>query len=264
MQISHNCLFAKADAGHIPLADSSCDIVIGSPPYCAARLYLEDGKDLGIARECVEWVEWMLAVTREAIRVSKGLVIWVCAGPTQDRQYQPGPEGLLWEWYKRGTCDGDGEHFLTTGGFLETPCYWRRNGISGSGGDQWFRKDVEYCLAFKKTLVLPHAENTACGHPPKWAPGGAMSHRLSDGTRKNQWGGNSKSGTCRQKNGGIQAPGRPSHEVVSKATKGKGHEAGDRREIQRHHDQCRQGPHGVRLGTRIRSPLSDRDPRVLH
>ena len=25
---------------------------------------------------------------------------------------------------------------------------------------------------------LPWSDNTACGHPPKWAPGGEMSHRL--------------------------------------------------------------------------------------
>jgi hypothetical protein len=36
-------LFAQADAEHLPLADGSVDLVLGSPPYIDARLYLEDG-----------------------------------------------------------------------------------------------------------------------------------------------------------------------------------------------------------------------------
>jgi len=167
-------LLAQADAGRLPLADKSVDLVIGSPPYADARLYLENGKDLGIARRCSEWVEWMLLITTEALRVSRGLVLWVVAGKTEDWCYQPAPEGLTWEWWKRG-----GECHLFR------PCYWHRHGISGSGGKQWFRADVEYVLAFKRPGELPYANPTADGKPPKWKPGGKMSHRQTNGERVN-------------------------------------------------------------------------------
>lgn len=115
----------------------------------------------------------MLDVTAESVRVSRGLVIWICAGVTRDWNYQPGPEGLLYEWWKRG-------------GRCWRPAYWHRVGIPGSGGKQWLRADIEYALCFTGCRsTVPWADNTANGHPPKWAPGGDMSHRLADGTRVN-------------------------------------------------------------------------------
>src|SRR5690606_8775401 len=107
---------ARADAARIPLADQSVDLCIGSPPYSDARLYLEDGRDLGISRNAESWVSWMLEITTEALRVSKGAVIWVCAGVTRDRTYWPACEGLAWEWFKRG-------------GSAYRPVYWHRIGI---------------------------------------------------------------------------------------------------------------------------------------
>lgn len=200
-----NYLFAQADAEHLPIPDASVDMVLGSPPYLNARLYLEDGEDLGIARGTVEWVDWMLRVTREAVRVSRGPVLWVVAGCTEDRNYQPGPEGLAWEWFK-------------SGGYQECPCFWHRVGISGSGGDQWFRKDVEYVLCFKREPKFPWSDNTANGHPPRWAPGGEMSHRLTDGTRRSQWGhsGSGKRAERRQ-DGLIGDALRPSHRFATRA-----------------------------------------------
>lgn len=188
----------RGDAGRLPFPDRSFDIVIGSPPYIQQRAYFEDGVDLGIARDTRAWVEWMLGVTTECLRVSKGLVVWVCAGPTKDRCYLPGPEGLLWSWWSRG-------------GHCYRPVIWHRVGIPGSGSDEWFRGDTEYCLAFKRAGKLPFADNTANGQPPKWAPGGEMSYRLSDGARVNQWGGRDTSGASRRSNGERQPSGRPSH-----------------------------------------------------
>jgi site-specific DNA-methyltransferase (adenine-specific)/site-specific DNA-methyltransferase (cytosine-N4-specific) len=182
-------LFAQGDAVRLPLADSSMSLVVGSPPYLEQRSYYEDGKDLGIARDCLTWVNWMIRVTTEALRVSQGLVVWVCAAPTRDRNYLPGPEGLVWEWYRRG-------------GLQECPVYWKRDGIPGSGGDQWFKKNIEYCLAFKKKPKLPYADNTACGHPPKCEPGGAMSNRTRNGKRVNAK--KITTGGERQKRGEVQ------------------------------------------------------------
>jgi hypothetical protein len=44
-------LLLQGDASRLPLADQSVDFVLGSPPYQDARLYLEDGRDLEIARD---------------------------------------------------------------------------------------------------------------------------------------------------------------------------------------------------------------------
>src|ERR1051326_762582 len=90
-------VFLQADAARLPFANDAFDLVLGSPPYADARTY-----GIGAQREADEWVEWMLNVTKEATRVSKGLVLWVAAGVTRDWCYWPCCEGLMWEWFKRG------------------------------------------------------------------------------------------------------------------------------------------------------------------
>jgi hypothetical protein len=214
----------SADAARLPLADRSVDLVIGSPPYTRARTYGETG----IARDLHAWVEWMLTVTTEALRVSRGLVLWVCAGGARrglSWQYDPAPEGLLYEWAKRG-------------GSCLRPVYWHRFGIAGSGGrrkdtgeQKWYSNVIEYVLCFKRPGCDFYGDARANGHPPKWAPGGAMSHRLSDGARVNQWG---KTGTecvngnaARKANGERQAAARPSHRMMTKRHATRGHKNGD-------------------------------------
>lgn len=196
--------FLRCDATSLPFADDRFDLVFGSPPYCDARTY-----GIGVKMSCQAWVDWMLIVTREAVRVSKGLVIWVCAGVTRDFCYWPACEGLLYEWWKGG-------------GMCWRPAYWKRVGIAGSGGKQWLRADVEYCLCFSKEKVIPWSNNTACGHPPLWAPGGKMSHRLTSGERVNQWDAKGEGEGERAKNGGRSRKGRPSHvKTVRRCTRGK-------------------------------------------
>jgi hypothetical protein len=154
------------------LPAGSCDLVFGSPPYTGARSYLEDGEDLGIAREAEAWAAWMVEVTLASLRVCKGLVAWVVEGQTEDYRWDAAPLLLGADLARRGVC-------------LRRPCYYRRVGIPGSGGPDWFRCDAEPILCCTNGGRLPWAESTACGHPPRWAPGGAMSHRLTDGQRKN-------------------------------------------------------------------------------
>src|SRR5262245_25166297 len=79
------------------LPGDGVDLVLGSPVYCDARTYGIDA-----VYDCRQWVDWMLRVTEEAVRVSRGLVLWVCAGVQRKNCYWPAPEGLLWEWWKRG------------------------------------------------------------------------------------------------------------------------------------------------------------------
>jgi hypothetical protein len=133
----------------------------------------------------------MLDVTTEAVRVSRGLVLWVVAGQTRGHCYEPSPEGLLWEWWSKGVGSGvylDGiELPVRTAAECQLwrPCYWHRVGIPGSGGKKWLRADVEYVLCFKGNGNEFWTENTACGHPPKCKPGGKFSHFTKDGKRVN-------------------------------------------------------------------------------
>lgn len=159
------------------LPADSVDLVLGSPPYMDARTYSRDDVSLG----CQEWVDWMLKVTAAAVRVSKGLVLWVVSGVQRDKCYWPGCEGLAWEWWKAGN-------------HLWRPCIWWKvdedeggTGIPGSGGKQWLRNDWEYVLAFKREGWLPWADPLVMGHEPVYGQvGGAMSNRTADGRRINE------------------------------------------------------------------------------
>ncbi len=193
-------MFLQADATRLPFADDTFDITLTSPPYQDARTF-----GIRATRHCLTWIDWMLDVVTEAVRVTKGLVLVNCAGVTRRWKYQPGPEGLLFKWYERG-------------GFCWRPAFWRRDGIPGSGGNrrrcrhckgkgcgpanlycssglssdpagdapQWLRANIEYVLCFTKCPSrLPYSDALANGHPPKLPPGGNPSHRTTNGERVN-------------------------------------------------------------------------------
>jgi hypothetical protein len=198
----------EGDAEHLPFPDLHVDLAIGSPPYPGARLYLEGGQDLGIDRDTGDWIEWMLRVTEEALRVTKGLVLWVVGSKMDDWTYGPAAEGLLYRWWAGG-------------GSCFRPCYWHRSSVAGSGTDQWYAWRIDHVLAFKRPGTLPYADPLVNGHPPKWAPGGEMSYRLSDGTRRTQWGcGIGAGDTERDRDGNLVKRHRPSHQVLTKETAG--------------------------------------------
>ncbi len=138
----------------------SVDLVFGSPPYCEVRKH---GKQ---KRRCDEWVAWMLGITDEALRVSRGPVLWVIAGT---ENYHPAPEGLMWEGRKRGWL-------------VLRPCIWTKNAPpTGSG---WFSNDWEYVVAFCKSKPLPYWNPEAIGTPLKYRNGGAFRQRGKDGKRR--------------------------------------------------------------------------------
>jgi hypothetical protein len=101
---------------------------------------------------------------------------------------------------------------------LRKPVVFHRVGIPGSGGPDWLRNDWEPIICATSGGKLPWSDNTAMGHAPKWAPGGEMSHRITDGTRRNQWGASAKStGGERHKDGSLKvAKPKPSHKFKSK------------------------------------------------
>jgi hypothetical protein len=189
MTLTHTVERADALEWLASLPADSADLLLTSPPYSSARLYLENGEDLGIARDTEEWVKWMVEVCHAARRACKGLCAFVVEGRTRDYRYNCGPFLLAADLHRADF-------------HLRKPPVYRRVGIPGSGGPDWLRNDYEPVVCFTRGGKLPWSDNTAMGHPPRWAPGGAMSSRLSDGSRVNKWGGSGKN-TFRMKDGSI-------------------------------------------------------------
>lgn len=159
----------------------SVDLVFGSPPYEAQRTY-----GIGFNLKGQDWVDWMVGIVDESLRVCRGLVAFVVEGFTEDRQWSATPALLMADLHRKGVT-------------LRKPPIYRRVGIPGSGGGRkdheaegggpdWLRNDYEFIVCCTNGGKLPWADGTACGHPPKWAPGGEMSHRMADGRRVNEYG----------------------------------------------------------------------------
>jgi hypothetical protein len=147
------------------LPADSIDLLLTSPPYEAQRGYNIDFDLRG-----QEWVDWMAAVVKAALRACKGLVAVNCEGATRDYSYSATPWLLLADLVRSGVT-------------ARKPIFYRRVGVPGSGGKDWLRADIEPILCFTRGGKLPWADPTACGKPPKFKPGGDCSNRRKDGTR---------------------------------------------------------------------------------
>ncbi len=147
--------------------DNSVDLVFCSPPYEDARTYGIDFKIKG-----QDWVDWCIPRFMECLRVCKGLVAWVVEGRTAKFRYSAAPILLMADLHRAGV-------------HLRKPPIYRRIGIPGSGGTEWLKNNYEFivCAAGGK---LPWSDNAACGHPPKWKPGGEISHRTKGGIKVNR------------------------------------------------------------------------------
>lgn len=152
------------------LPAASVDLVFGSPPYEAARTYGIDFKLSGQA-----WVDWMVETYVAAQAACRGLVAFVLEGQTRDYRWSAVPALLMADLHRRGL-------------HLRKPPIFHRVGIPGSGGPDWLRNDWEWIVCTGPGGKLPWSDNTAMGHPPKWAPGGEMSNRQTDGSRVNEHG----------------------------------------------------------------------------
>ena len=154
----------------IALPDNSVDLVFCSPPYEAKRTY-----GVGFKLKGTEWVEWAVAGYLECRRVSRGLVAWVVDGGASGVPYRYSPvEAMLMADLHRA-----GVH-------LRRPAYYMRHGIPGSGGPDWLSGKLETVVCAGPGGKLPWSDNTACGHAPKYKPGGAPSHRMPNGRRINK------------------------------------------------------------------------------
>lgn len=166
------CSVIQSDCMKFLLAQpqGSVDLVLTSPPYCQARTYRENGVDIGIALEVDEWVQWMRRVFHACQWACRGLVACVCAGNTRKFRWNAAPALLI--------------AALAADGFnLRSPPIYHRVGIPGSGGSDWLRSDYEFIVCTSRPGKLPWADLKAVGHPPKYRPGGAPSHRSKDDQR---------------------------------------------------------------------------------
>jgi len=174
------------------LPPKSVDLIFGSPPYEDARTYGIDFKLKG-----QDWVDWMVEVYRTSLLRCKGLVAFVVQGRTRNRQWSAVPALLMADLHRAGIN-------------LRRPVIFQRYGVPGSGGKEWLKCNHEYVICATNGGKLPWSDNTACGHVPKYGPGGPCSNRKKDGSRVNQWGGTGKQ-TERLKDGQTKNYKKPSH-----------------------------------------------------
>jgi len=148
------------------MPNDSVDLVFGSPPYEDARTY---GIDFNLKGQ--DWVDWMVGIYEESIRISKGLVAFVVQGRTRKFKWSCTPALLIADLHRAGFN-------------VRKPVLYRRTGIPGSGGPDWLKNTFEWIVCVNSSGRLPWSDNTACGWPPKCKKvGGPVSNRFSDGSR---------------------------------------------------------------------------------
>lgn len=145
--------------------EKSVDLVFGSPPYEDCRTY-----GIGYSLAGQQWVDWMVEVVRESLRICRGLVAFVVEGKTRNYKWSATPALLMADLHRAGIV-------------LRKPPLYVRDGICGSGGPDWLKNKYEFIVCATSGGRLDWSNNTAMGHPPKFGPGGAPSHRRADGTR---------------------------------------------------------------------------------
>ena len=150
------------------LPDNSVDMVLGSPPYENARSY--EGQKPLVGED---WVQWMRQYALECRRVCSGLCAFVIQGRTRDFRWSATPALLMADLHRLDF-------------HLRTPKIYERDGIPGSGGPDDLKQRYEFILSFTSGGRLPWSDPTATGHPPKFPPGGAPSHRTSGDGRVNR------------------------------------------------------------------------------
>lgn len=153
------------------IPDDTIDLVFGSPPYESQREYDEVQFNL----KGQDWVDWMVEVFMESLRICKGYVAFVVGhGVTKNYKWSATPALLIADLHRKGVC-------------LRDPKWYRRVGIPGSGGTDDMRKDLEFIVcATRLQGELVWSRNLACGQKFKYTTGGAVSYRKKSGERTKQ------------------------------------------------------------------------------
>lgn len=157
---------AQADARSIPLPDASVDAVIGSPFYQKQRTYGQTGIALGVR----EWARFMLDVTREALRVCRGPVIWIVDDPVRGHRLWPGVAYFEAMAFNAGLVE-------------DRKCVWVSNKAPTRKGFFWSHS-WESVLVFKNRAgPLPYFDWRATAAPSKFKRSGAWRQRRKSGER---------------------------------------------------------------------------------
>lgn len=186
------------------MEDNSVDLVVCSPPYEDARTY-----GIGFSLKGQDWVDWAVERYVECVRVCRGLVVWVVEGKTKDFRWTATPALLMADLHRKGVK-------------LRKPPIYKRIGIPGSGGPDWWRNDYEFCVCSSKGK-LPWSYNTATGEPPKYGPGGNPSHRTKSGARVTKSQTRRKADGSRPRDGVYKAPDKANPGNVIQCHGGGGH-----------------------------------------
>ena len=119
---------------------ASVDLVFTSPPYERARKYGE----LNFSLRGFAWAAWCADRFEACLRVSRGLVAWVVGHGSggADAPWSAAPALLVAELHSRGV------HLLR-------PCWYRRHGIPGAGGNQWFSPKIDRRSSDEQTHKSP-------------------------------------------------------------------------------------------------------------
>lgn len=153
------------------LPADSVDFFFSSPPYAGKGERYSNG--LGNKKwHPFEWVNWMLELSEEAVRVCRGDVLWVVNGFVKDSQYHPAVEGLIWKWYER----------QQTGRGMDHPCIWTKN--APPNRQNWFGNNWEYVVCFRGREPRKTWNWEAVAQPPKYKAGGRFRQRDKNGERK--------------------------------------------------------------------------------
>ncbi len=151
--------------------DNAVDFTIGSPPYVYKGHRYRGGED--ITWNVHRWIDWMLPIVSEAVRVTKGYVVFIANGAVRKGEYHPACEGLIFKIYQRR-----GDSIA-----CERPVIWSKNAPPNRKGE-WFKNGWEFCLAFKTPDTKPYFDWEAIAEPPKYKKGGDFRQRDAKGERR--------------------------------------------------------------------------------
>lgn len=144
------------------------DLTMGSPPYVFKGHRYIGGKKVKWTVEA--WIEWMLPIVHEAVRITSGYVVFVANGAVIKGAYQPACEGPIYEAYRQGIV-------------CERPAIWSKNAPPNRKGE-WFKNTWEFCMSFKTVGTKPYFDWEAIAEPPKYKTGGRFRQRKSNGERR--------------------------------------------------------------------------------
>jgi hypothetical protein len=153
---------------HKPALAPHADLVVTSPPYENSRTY-------GIRSEFVlatgqEWAMQHACMIRCYLTSGIKTIAYVVSGVTRHYEYSLAPERLAVACQDLRMC-------------VRRPLVYKRFGIPGSGGPDYFRADHEPIIVVTARGKMQWSDVTACGSPPKFPVGGNPSSRKRNGSR---------------------------------------------------------------------------------